>query len=307
MNLPLFTSLFRHHPTCTSYSETSFEIGIGQQIPTEHMGNTELIAKTLEIIQATAEYMAETVMTEEEFGQIRYECINTDQHCAALAAEGACEESDEYVELLEDGGDLQEFMMTECAPACQTCDELITTEDDLILEDCKADYTTNALEENGGLDEMFMRIVREMPYEDDVDRTHMPDYEVNVLSRPMRKEDAFRDADSLDYHVGPWVVTLDNFLTDEECDRLIELGALEGYERSYLNDQEELTEEEWKLKDEEEDAYRTSTNSWCKDECYRDPTSIKVRDRIENLTGIPSTYSEYLQMLKYGKSMKGLK
>lgn len=55
-------------------------------------------------------------------------------------------------------------------------------------------------------------------------------YEPKVLSRP-----SYADGDTketADYQLGPWVAVLDNFLTDDECDRLIELGAMEGYNRS---------------------------------------------------------------------------
>ena len=31
---------------------------------------------------------------------------------------------------------------------------------------------------------------------------------------------------------GPWVITLENVATEEECNRLIELGKERGYERS---------------------------------------------------------------------------
>lgn len=55
-------------------------------------------------------------------------------------------------------------------------------------------------------------------------------YEPKVLSRPSyRKGDSEETAD---YQLGPWVVILDSFLTDDECERLIELGAIEGYKRS---------------------------------------------------------------------------
>ena len=55
-------------------------------------------------------------------------------------------------------------------------------------------------------------------------------YEPKVLSRP-----SYKDGDSeetADYQLGPWVVVLDNFLSDKECERLIELATMEGYNRS---------------------------------------------------------------------------
>lgn len=98
-----------------------------------------------------------------------------------------------------------------------------------------------------------------------------------------------------DIKEGPWVVTLENLLTDEECDRLIQLGGNEGYEISkdvgpkkfdgsfegYANER------------------RTSTNAWCQDACYNDTRTQSVLAKIENVTGVPDTNSEFLQLLRY--------
>ena len=44
---------------------------------------------------------------------------------------------------------------------------------------------------------------------------------------------------------------------------------------------------------------RTSTNAWCVEECYEDPIAKDLMARIENVTGIPETNSENLQLLRY--------
>jgi prolyl 4-hydroxylase len=101
-------------------------------------------------------------------------------------------------------------------------------------------------------------------------------------------------------HDGPWVVTLDDVLSEAECNRLIELGAQLGYARSldvgemqfdgtygsYLN------------------QFRTSTNAWCTDECYNDEQVQAAHVRIEQLTGIPTNNSEYWQLLKYEETQE---
>ena len=43
---------------------------------------------------------------------------------------------------------------------------------------------------------------------------------------------------------------------------------------------------------------RTSTNAWCVEDCYEDNTTQAVIKRLENITGIPDTNSEYLQLLR---------
>lgn len=66
-------------------------------------------------------------------------------------------------------------------------------------------------------------------------------------------------------------------------------GKLEGYETSSLHEGNSSESLSW----------RTSVNSWCDEECYRDPVSLAVQARISKLTGIPQSHGEYLQMLKY--------
>ena len=47
---------------------------------------------------------------------------------------------------------------------------------------------------------------------------------------------------------------------------------------------------------------RTSTNSWCVEECYEDPIARNIMQRIEDITGIPEANSENLQLLRYEKT-----
>jgi prolyl 4-hydroxylase len=101
------------------------------------------------------------------------------------------------------------------------------------------------------------------------------------------------DPDILD---GPWVITLDDFVTKDECTKMIELGRIEGYERS-----EDLSDEmnvdgsfDGKLSED-----RTSTNAWCTDDCFEDTATKGILERIERLLHIPESNYEYLQLLRY--------
>ena len=90
-------------------------------------------------------------------------------------------------------------------------------------------------------------------------------------------------------------MTLDKFVTDDEADRLIELGAEEGYKRS---------SDVGKVKfdgsfEENFNDGRTSLNAWCQHACYNDTAAKQVISRIEEITHIPETNSEYLHLLKY--------
>jgi len=248
---------------CLPTDVKTFEIGVGQKIMKKHRYEEEHIKETLKVIAATNDYMSTEVMENDVFASIRRSCYNEGEYCASMAALGFCErfESNEYYY----------FMMTNCAPACQTCEilELITL--------CTPDEDDNVFKIDD-LDMMFRRIVGEdAPVED----TTLPEYVPVIHSRP-----AHQPVSSEDHNnpiLGPWVVTLDNFLSDEECDHLIEIG--------YTNENKEGFEEY--------DSYDTSLNSLCESGCYNDPVVKSINQRMSAITGIPECNSEYLQMLKY--------
>jgi prolyl 4-hydroxylase len=94
---------------------------------------------------------------------------------------------------------------------------------------------------------------------------------------------------------GPWMIVFENVISDEEAERLIELGGLQGYERSADVGPEKLDG----TFEQNVNSGRTSTNAWCLGECNEDPVAQKVMKRIENITGIPEVNSENLQLLRY--------
>lgn len=94
-------------------------------------------------------------------------------------------------------------MLLQCAPVCQTCHQLSF--------DYRCPYDKNAptVWGPGDLNKMFERIT--------TDPFYLEKYTPTILSRPPK---------------GPWVITMENVATEEECQRMIELGAARGYERS---------------------------------------------------------------------------
>jgi len=96
------------------------------------------------------------------------------------------------------------------------------------------------------------------------------------------------------------VLTLDNFITDEEADRLIELGDVEGYERSMDVGDIQLDG----TASDVVSAGRTSSNAWCSNECLEDELVKGVNKRISSMTQIPEVNSEDLQLLRYGVGQK---
>jgi prolyl 4-hydroxylase len=128
-----------------------------------------------------------------------------------------------------------------------------------------------ALPGPGSLNELFQRITTDEA---------LKQYEPTIVSMPNPTADGIKD--------GPWIVTFDSFLTDEECDTLIDIGAKEGYMDSinFIADKA--------------GGARTSKHTWCKDQCIADnEVARRVDDRIQQMTGIPVANSEHVQLLKY--------
>ena len=94
---------------------------------------------------------------------------------------------------------------------------------------------------------------------------------------------------------GPWVLEYQTFLTKEEYQVLLKYGEVEGYERSTDVGKRQF---DGSYEKHESDS-RTSSNAWCREQCYKDPVVIRVLEKIANLTGIPERNSEHLQLLKY--------
>jgi len=152
-------------------------------------------------------------------------------------------------------------MVSACGPACMSCDQL------LLENRCPIDKSAEPAWKPGSLNAMFEYLISEEV---------TSKYPATILSRD------------------PWVVTLDDVVSEEEALRLIELGGLEGYKRS-----EDVGEKK------ADGSYgsvvstgRTSSNAWCTGDCYTDPVARNVMDRLSNLTMINETNSEFLQLLR---------
>jgi prolyl 4-hydroxylase len=164
-------------------------------------------------------------------------------------------------------------MTIQCSPACMTCEQL-----DFNVR-CPFDKDAPTVWGAGGLNAMFEKIVASPANEQ---------YNVTIHSSPA----SYKDHEGDD---GPWVITLDDFLSPAECEQLIQLGHDIEYTRSEDVGAKRFdgTYDPIVSKD------RTSTTAWCVDDCFKDPVAIAVRERIEELTGIPDANSEYLQLLRY--------
>ena len=227
--------------------------------------NAELVRQT---ISAAIDYMNDVVWANPDKypENIANNCRNQEEFCAEWAATGECEKNPAYMKI-------------NCAPVCHTCEEL-----DYNVRCPRDPNATNALQP-GDLNRMFERIVQDKSFNVTIhSRPYIEGHE-GIYGRPLAEG-------QID---GPWVVTFDNFLSEEEANRMIELGFEEGYERSadvggYKFDGtiEPLVNEG-----------RTSTNAWCGDKCKDDSVAKLISERIEQVTGIPEKNSEHFQILRY--------
>jgi len=222
--------------------------------------------KVQQAIEEMRTYMMDTVFTDQTYRAVRSGCVNKHEDCVFWATEDECENNPEYMHM-------------NCGPACRTCMKLdISTR-------CPMP-TDNSLDvyKPGDLDKMFERIAAG---DWDAYGPKILAAPVDVSNNPRAVENVLTDA--------PWIITLDRFVTDEEADRLIELGHDEGYERS-KDVGERLPDGTY---GEDENEGRTSENAWCVGECFKDPLVKSISEKITNVTGIPDENSENLQILKY--------
>lgn len=160
---------------------------------------------------------------------------------------------------------------------------------------------------------MFERIVATAPgnasdatqllaQEGAVQEDGTPYYTVTIHSRP-ESDSPKPDENGIiatdkqkDLEEDPWVITFDNFLTEDECKHLINMGYKNGYERSTDVGTRNVDGSFGK----KVGQGRTSENSWCssKSGCRQDSIVQNVLQRMANVTGIPSENYEDLQLLK---------
>jgi prolyl 4-hydroxylase len=241
--------------------------------------------RTLDVVREMVEYMESS----DEFmalpTAVQEHCRNTNVLCAFWAAIGECEAN-------------IAFMKVKCAPACKSC-HLID-----IANRCPAEPDAVPGLKPGDLNKMFERIVETAPgnrtLTDDerqqLAASGMTEYTVTIHSRP--SDDPVADVSiETDKKLPPWVITFDNFLTEEECDAMIEHGHIEGYKRSEDVGKQRFDGSVESVKS----KGRTSENAWCgsRSGCREKPIPKRVHDRIAAITGIPSNSSEDFQILRY--------
>ena len=241
----------------------------------------------LEVIMRTEQYLVNKVFVATDHEHVRLSCRNYDEKCAIWAAQGYCE---------DERGDMGKT----CPAACQDCQMIDYT------NRCPIDEDTNVFNP-GDMGDMFKRILEECG--DDVASfsvenlpaggTH-PFGQVTVVSSPYDDMNEYLNREEIDAENDvsplPWVLLIEGFLSEEECDVLISMGNNQGYKRSSAFSGDFEFDGSPKF---EESDHRTSENSFCDDECSDDPIVQGVLKRMENITGIPMTNYEPFQLVRY--------
>ena len=217
-------------------------------------------------IEAAKDYVYNRIAKDPKKRFLLEGCKLNHENCAYWGILGECQANPNY-------------MKKECSPICESCEELP------IEVRCPIDLEKmpNAWKP-GDLNEFFTNVTTIDYYKQ---------YEPKVLSRPDYLPGDTKE--TADYKVGPWIVVLENVVTQEEADRLIELGAIEGYQRSSDVGKKKFDGSFEKLVSEA----RTSTNAWCQNECANDTIAQRVVQRITNITNIPEENSENLYVPSY--------
>jgi prolyl 4-hydroxylase len=240
---------------------------------------------TLDVVREMVEYMESS----DEFmalpTALQEHCRNTNELCAFWAAIGECEAN-------------IAFMKVKCAPACKSCHLIDIAKRCPVLPDAVPGL------QPGDLNKMFERIVKTAPgnrtLTDDERQqliaSGMTEYTVTVHSRPSDETVADISIET-DKKLPPWVITFDNFLTEEECDAIVEHGYIEGYKRSEDVGKQTFDGSVESVKS----KGRTSENAWCgsRDGCRNETVPMRVHDRIAAITGVPPENSEDFQILRY--------
>ena len=152
---------------------------------------------------------------------------------------------------------------------------------------------------------MFERIVNTAPgnttsYSDEVKKSmeefKTPPYTVTVHSRPS-EEPATEIDPVMDKSLPPWVITFDNFMTDEECEAMIQLGYKYEYKRSEDVGDEKPDGSFGSI----QSTRRTSENAWCSSHggCREEEIPDRIHKRIAEVLQIPAENSEDFQILRY--------
>ena len=159
------------------------------------------------------------------------------------------------------------WMIMFCPESCNACE---LRDPKIRCDRSRLNITTTPVYAPGDMNRMFENIFEEFK-----------EYNPEILSSPAMGQGK------------PWVVTFDNFLSDQEIDALISTNN--NFERSTDTGSTNEFGETGRILSKS----RTSSNSWCRGACLAHPDVQAAIRRIEAVTKVPSGNYESFQVLKY--------
>lgn len=243
---------------CFDSSVETIHQNIYSSVPQSIPQDTLLRQQTVEHLAKVNDYMYNGIFYNR---QLRNDCRNQHHECTFWASQGECTNNPSY-------------MKSTCAPSCLACEDLLF-ENRCVYDDS----LPKVWEHNNAQNEMFQRIV-------DL-------YNPVVLSAPTELyNENTTTSRSID---GPWLMYIDDFLTPQECETLIQLGQQQNYQRS-VDTGKRLFDGSYDFKMTDQ---RTSTNAWCTGPCDEHNVTRALYQRMEDLIHISNSHYEYLQLLRY--------
>jgi hypothetical protein len=172
------------------------------------------------------------------------------------------------------------WMIVHC---CQSCDTYSSIDASRLIDPtmrCSKEHlnTTAPIWKAGDLNALFTKWA--------TDAAMKELYDPTVLSSPGGAHGGI---------AGPWVMTLDHFVTPDEADALVRGGQRVGLERSTDQGATNRVGEREKVVSQT----RTSSNAWCTGACEALPEVDAITQRIEDVTQIPRSHYESFQILEY--------
>mmetsp|Transcript_9011 Transcript_9011/g.25326 ORF Transcript_9011/g.25326 Transcript_9011/m.25326 type:complete len:415 (+) Transcript_9011:91-1335(+) len=218
-------------------------------------------------------YMSHTIHATNDtyFAPIWDTCVLHYPFCAEMAAMGFCDDSSDH----------EVMMRTKCAPACRSC-HLLSRETQCQYHHHRSARHLDALRP-GDLNELFGWMERSSKLEQ------------LYGSRTVHSKD-------------PYVVSFDNFLTPDECERLIHHGHTlrKGFRSSTVRGHGDGRRDESFSAPRVADQNRTSSTNWINHEALADPVVAGIQRKLEDVTQhrFAENNFEYLQVLRYTEKQK---
>lgn len=188
------------------------------------------------------------------------DCINWKQH-------GYCDKNPAY-------------MIQNCASTCEMC-HLVDPE-----VRCKKFHTNQSVFKNDEMYNMFNDLEKYFPL---LDCGTIENNDENVCANNQKNLQTINIISS-----DPWIITIDNFLTEKEADTIKSIPTENAFVQSTAAGAYQAN---GVIKREISDV-RTSRNAWCQVGCDDHPIVQNVLKRMSNTVNVPISNFEHLQILR---------